>query len=68
MLHKFTLDEVMLAHPPTAVEALTLIASLDYQSCERDDWEQSPARALLSHMERALITELPGYDYAARAV
>lgn len=38
---------------------------LNYQSCERDDWEQSAAFEILQHIKDAAIRCLPGYDNAS---
>lgn len=38
------------------------IACLEYQSCERDDWEKSNACQLLKGLREALISRLPGAD------
>lgn len=37
---------------------------LDYQSCERDDWQKSAAYEILQHIKEAAIRSLPGYDDA----
>ena len=67
-LTPFTLTRKLRLEPPTAIAALKLCQSLDYQSCERDDWDESPARKLLSRIERTLIAVLPGYDEAKWAI
>ena len=38
------------------------IACLEYQSCERDDWEKSNACQLLKGLREALLSRLPGAD------
>lgn len=48
--------------PPVAV--LKLINSLEYQSCESPDWEQTRAYAVLERIRSDLIYKLPGYDEA----
>lgn len=47
-----------------AVALLKLCDCLDYQSCETDDWHQTPAFELLDLIRRAAIHALPGYDKA----
>lgn len=49
---------------PTAVEALKLIACLDYQSCEHPGWRDSEAFAFCAALKDALISVLPGYGTA----
>lgn len=51
----------------TDVPALVILKAcncLDYQSCEPDDWEQSPAYEILRRIKDAAIHALPGYDNA----
>jgi hypothetical protein len=48
----------------TPVEILKLCAGYSYQACETPDWEQSIAFSLIHRIERAAISELPGYDDA----
>jgi len=48
----------------TAVEGLKLIASLRYQSCEHDGWEDSEAARFLDALEHVLIWRLDGMDEA----
>jgi len=67
-LTPFTLTRRLRFDAPPAIAALKLCQSLDYQSCERDDWEQSPARKLLTRIESTLISVLPGYDEAKWAI
>lgn len=63
-LTSFTLSRKMRLDPPTAIAALKLCQNLNYQSCERDDWDGSLACKLLSRIERTLITRIPGYEEA----
>jgi hypothetical protein len=49
---------------PTAVEAFSLIACLDYQSCEHPEWIDSEAYRILDQLKEALIRHLPGYSAA----
>lgn len=37
---------------------------VNYQSCETDDWKDTPACALLQKIEAAAVRRLPGYDDA----
>jgi hypothetical protein len=65
---QFKLSRKIMRSPPTPIAALKLIHSLDYQSCEPDNWEASEARKLLYHIERAIIHAMPGYDEAAWSI
>lgn len=47
-----------------AIDVLKHLDCLEYQSCETDDWESTPAHALLNLIRRAAIKSLPGYDEA----
>jgi hypothetical protein len=47
-----------------AVEVLKMCDCLEYQSCEMEDWEQSPARRLIETIRWAAIRDLPGYEEA----
>lgn len=60
----FTLAEIERAPALEPVEALKLAASLEYQSCETPDWEETTACDLLQNIRRAAIRALPGYDAA----
>ncbi|GAC1312051.1 MAG: hypothetical protein NVSMB19_26390 [Vulcanimicrobiaceae bacterium] len=64
----FKLARSLRLEPLTPVAALKLCQSLNYQSCERDDWAESPARKLLSRIESALVSNLPGYEEAKWAI
>lgn len=44
--------------------ALKLIQSLEYQSCERDDWNWSLPHRILIALTDVIIRKLPGYDAA----
>lgn len=46
----------------SAVDVLKAIDSLDYQSCETDDWQDTEARAILDGIQSRMINALPGYD------
>lgn len=46
------------------VEIIKLCNSLDYQSCEHPDWDDSLAKKLLDEIRQKAITKLPGYDAA----
>ena len=52
----------------SAIEAIKACQCLSYQSCEHDGWDLSPAKALLSSIERFAITKLPGYDAASWSI
>ena len=47
---------------PTATGVIKLINSLDYQSCEREDWEESLAYQYLNRMRTLATYSLPGYN------
>ena len=47
------------------VQVLKAISCLDYQSCERPDWEGSPAQEWLEQLTWTAIHDLPGYEDAA---
>ena len=46
------------------VEILKLCDGLEYQSCETEDWETTPAYALLQAIRKAATRDLPGYHDA----
>jgi hypothetical protein len=46
------------------VELLKALNCYAYQASERDDWEQSEARAFVQELQGSLIGQLPGYDEA----
>ena len=48
--------------PPVSI--LKMCDCWEYQSCETDDWEQTPAYKLLNAIRRAAIRSLPGYEDA----
>jgi hypothetical protein len=48
----------------TPVQAIKACHCLEYQSCEHDGWQQSPAFRILQAIERAAIRMLPGYEEA----
>ena len=48
--------------PVNPVAVLSLIACLEYQSCEHPEWEQSEAHAILKTIKAIAIRQLPGYD------
>lgn len=47
------------------VEILVMLDSLEYQSCETDDWKETVAYRLLNAIRRAAIRSLPGYEKAS---
>ena len=49
---------------PTALEAIKIIGSYKYQSCEHPEWRISNARAFCNKLIEILVTQLPGYDGA----
>lgn len=48
----------------SAVEALKALVCLDYQSCERPDWEEKQAAKIIAQLKSAAISELEGYEAA----
>ena len=48
----------------TPVAVLKSIDCLDYQSCETDDWTETPASRLLQRVRAVAIRRLPGYESA----
>lgn len=46
------------------VDILKMCACLEYQSCETDDWESTPAFRLVHAIKEAAIRSLPGYEDA----
>jgi hypothetical protein len=50
---------------PTAIEALKLLASYEYQSCEHPGWHESAAHRFVLTLRATLIGALPGYDEAS---
>lgn len=46
------------------VEIIKLAQSLDYQSCESPEWENTPAKALIDSIIFRAATWLPGYNEA----
>jgi len=58
-----------MAHPKyvrslKSVQILTLCSSVDYQSCETDDWKDTLAWRQLDWIKNEAIRQLPGYDSA----
>jgi hypothetical protein len=47
---------------PVIAQQLKLCSCLEYQSCERPDYEESDAYKLLERIRGDLISALPGYD------
>lgn len=66
--YRFKLDQAVFAAPPGPVAALKLCMSLDYQSCENDDWNRTEAFYQLRGIIDALIDALPGYAEAEWAL
>lgn len=64
---RYYIDGYQWARPwrkPTTVEALSLIACLEYQSCEHPGWETSRAYRFLNGLRVCLVSALPGYSDA----
>lgn len=51
-------------YPTQAVTILKAISCFEYQSCEYDDFDESPIAAFCESLRRAAINALPGYDDA----
>ncbi len=51
-------------HPSFPVQIIKLVQSLDYQSCETDDWRSTLAARQLDWILGAAFRTLPGYDQA----
>lgn len=51
-------------HVPTVPEALKLLESYEYQSCEPDEWEKSDVKKACDSLRMLLIHALPGYEAA----
>lgn len=47
------------------VQVIKLVRSLDYQSCETDDWPMTLAHRQLQWIMEGAISALPGYDEAS---
>lgn len=58
---KYTYKEVKLLKP---IEIIKLCQSLDYQSCETEDYKKSDARDFIVDLIDALVMKLDGYDEA----
>lgn len=51
-----------LINDPVAI--LKLVQSLEYQSCETDDWRETEAKSILDTIQSDAISRLPGYEHA----
>jgi len=60
----YSYDERPRSQRLTAIQALKALDYYEYQSCEHNGWEGSPARAFCDSLRRAIISRLPGYDEA----
>lgn len=56
------------AYPLSPVALLKAAQCLDYQSCECDDYERTPAAKLLRDITSLAISKLPGYEAAGWTV
>ena len=54
--------------PHFLVPFLKLLDCLEYQSCERNDWEQSQAYKAIQALRCKAISKLPGYEAAPWAL
>jgi hypothetical protein len=50
------------------IQIVKLCDCLDYQSCETEDWRESPECKLLENIKQAAVCSIPGYDEAKWAV
>lgn len=55
---KFEVDPAVVAAMYTAADLNQLARCLDYQSCERPDWERSKAYALLNEMRVIALEQM----------
>ena len=46
------------------IQILKTLDSLEYQSCETEDWEETPACMLVNAIRKAAVHDLPGYEEA----
>jgi hypothetical protein len=53
---------------PSPVEVLKACQCLDFQCCEHEEWQESPAKRMLDAIAGAAIEALPGYDSAPWAI
>ena len=60
----FRFDWPFTARPDCAIATIKLVNSLDYQSCEHDEWKESWAFGFLAALIRTMIPQLRGYDDA----
>lgn len=63
--HKFTYKEKLAEKKLKPVEILKLVACLDYQSCETNDWETTRAYKILESIKSFAINQLDGYNEAS---
>ena len=63
--HKFSYKEKLGEKKLKPVEILKLVACLDYQSCETDNWETTRAYKILESIKSFAINQLDGYNEAS---
>ena len=49
---------------PNVLEALALLSTYEYQTCERPDWRRAPEYYFIERLRGALIYWLPGFSEA----
>ena len=54
--------------PVTPVQVMKACDCLNYQSCERDDWEESEACKFLTRLRESWSRKVAGYDDAEWAI
>lgn len=67
-LDDFATEETLPQFRPLTTEPVQTLKAcdcFDYQACETDDYDETPAAALVRAIRRAAICALPGYDAAA---
>ena len=49
---------------PTTLEALDLLSTYDYQTCETPRWRFAPECRFIERLQSSLIRMIPGYSSA----
>ncbi len=62
--YPYTYSALQTGRIPTAVEGLKLLDCYEYQTCERDAWNDSEARRFCEALRSRLIESVVGYDEA----
>lgn len=64
----FTWSEIDRAPKLLPVQVIKACQCLEYQSCETEDWKETPSKKLLDRIKNAAIHALPGYEEAAWSI